>query len=153
MGFSVIGTLIAVLMIAPSIVIMFLFPPKNLKKTDNNKKYEPFSIIERTGQVGCVIILIFSGNDEEVVINPFFIVMLILMGAYFYCWIRYVKSERYYVNLYDDLFFIPIPLAILPVGVFAFCGLWLYNIWLIVACGVFALGHIVNTISDKQRLC
>jgi hypothetical protein len=64
MGFSIVGTIIAFLVLFPSIIFYAKFPPKNPSKKIREVNIV-FKIFERIGQALCLILLIMSGDSMK----------------------------------------------------------------------------------------
>ena len=145
MGFSIVGTVIGILIIFPSIIFFTLFPPKNV----NNNIKEPsniFVILERIGQVACLMSLVISKDFFQLSnINVFVILMVVCILIYYGLWIRYVVCGRDSILMSKPFLFIPIPGAVFPVGVFGFAALWGGCIWLGISTVILAIGHFAVT--------
>jgi len=151
MGFSLIGTVIVVLMLLPSIIFFSKFPPKNVPQDMKNAPVL-FTIMERIGQIGCFTILVISKDYFQISkINIWTVLMLVCMIVYYCLWIRYVIKGQDSYLLCKPLLFIPIPLAVFPVCVFGFSALWRNSVWLGIATCILAIGHLtVSWISYKE---
>ncbi len=145
MGFSFIGTLIAILILLPSSLFFIRFPPKNIP-ADLTDLGGVYTVLERIGQVGCLTVLVMSKeNFQGMKINIWTLLMMLCIIVYYCLWIRYVVKGQEYNWLWKPLFFIPIPLAIFPVCAFAFAALWGKSGWLGIAVIVLAMGHITTS--------
>lgn len=149
MGFSLIGTLIAISVFAPNF-LMIMFPPKNVP--DHLKSEEMiYTILERIGQVGCIGILVISKDNFQNLKFSIWVVLIVLSIAAYYClWIRYVVMGRKYILLWEPLMGIPIPMAVFPVCTFGFAAIWGNSIWLGIAVVCFSIGHFVNSWHSYQ---
>jgi hypothetical protein len=147
MGFSLIGTLIGIVILLPSLLFYILFPPKNAPA--NSSGAEPgmiYTIFERIGQMGCLTILVLSkDNFQGRHVDIWAVMMLFCMVVYYGFWIRYIAKGQDSKWLLKPLLFIPIPLAIFPVCAFGFTALWGKSIWLGIAVVILAIGHIKTT--------
>lgn len=144
MGFSLIGSLIAIIILAPS-MLMIMFPPESIP-IGLKAAGHFFTFLERVGQVGCIIILIAS-KDAFGALNfgIWAVLILIFITVYYGLWIRYVVKGRTFRLLYEPFGFIPIPMAILPVCAFGFAAIWGRSAWLGIAVGCLAIGHFANS--------
>lgn len=144
MGFSFIGLLIAIFIFFPNILFV-IFPPKNIPDNLKDAGYI-FTLLERIGQVGCLVILTMSNdNFKNISINIWFVLMAICIIFYYGLWIRYVIKGHEFSLAFKPLMFIPIPMAVFPVFAFGFAALWGKSIYLIVAVAILAIGHFVNS--------
>jgi len=144
MGFSISGLLIAAIIFAPNLVII-VFPPKNIPLELKDAGIL-FTILERIGQIGCIILLCISkDNFSTLSINIWFVLMTICILAYYYLWLRYIIKGQDFSLLFKPLAFIPIPMAIFPVLAFAMAAILGQSIWLILAVLSLAIGHIPNS--------
>lgn len=142
MGFSIIGLIIGLAIILPSIIFMLRFPPKNVPN-DINKVSNLFVVCERIGQICCLILLIFSDTNIDLSkFNIWLFLVILFMVLYYYLWIRYVKRGRNYKWLGKSFLFIPVPLAVTPVCVFVFSAIVIKSIPLGIAAIILAIGHI-----------
>lgn len=144
MGFSIIGSLIAVLIFLPNLLFI-IFPPKNVpaKLKDAGTI---FTVLERIGQAGCLVILgISKENYQNVNIDIWFILMVLCLILYYGLWIRYVVKGHDFSLAFKPFLFVPIPMAIFPVLAFGFAALWGKSIYLGIAVVLLAIGHFVNS--------
>ncbi|HYF76578.1 MAG TPA: hypothetical protein VD973_05580 [Symbiobacteriaceae bacterium] len=153
MGFSLIGTIIAVLMLLPSMIFFTKFPPRNVPA---GLKDAPmlYTMLERAGQAGCFGLLIFAGDALRLA-GPralWAVLMLICMVIYYSLWIRYVLKGQEFATLWRPVLFIPIPLAVFPVCAFGFAALWGRSLWLGAATVVLALGHCAVTWNSYKQV-
>ncbi len=142
MGFSIIGAIIGALIILPSILFYAIFPPKNLPSIQV-KQSRLFEALERAGQMGCLAVLLFSGESFiNRGINPVFLLMAICIIIYYGLWVRYIIKGQEYQLLWQPLMLIPVPMAVFPVLAFGFAALWGQSILLGVSTIILAIGHI-----------
>jgi len=143
MGFSVIGFLIALSIFAPNL-LMAIFPPINTPAELKDAGIL-FTLLERIGQVGCLVLLAISKSSfQNRPINPWFILAALCVAAYYGLWMRYVVAGRDFSLLFA-FNSVPIPMAILPILAFAFVAIWGKSVWLGSATVLFSVGHIVNS--------
>jgi hypothetical protein len=144
MGFSLVGTLIAIIILAPSL-LMIKFPPDNVP-VGLRDAGPVYTILERLGQMGCISILVISkGNFENVEFGILAALICLFIAAYYGLWIRYVVKGRQFKLLWQPLGFIPIPMAVFPVCAFGLTGIWSESIWLGIAVVCLAIGHFANS--------
>lgn len=151
MGFSSIGTLIALSIFAPNL-LMIIYPPKGLPAS-RKKERMIYTLLERIGQVGCIGILVISQDSFQRVRFSLWVVPIALSIAAYYClWIRYVVKGQEYKLLWEPVGYLPIPMAVLPVCAFGFAAVWCNSIWLGVAVICFAVGHFANSWNSYQEV-
>ena len=151
MGFSVFGTIIAVLTMLPSFTFFIFFPPVN--KPSGAQAYEPLplTILERLGQAACLIMLVISHDWFDTRSFEIWLALSIACLLFYYgLWIRYLARGRDYALLYKPLLFIPVPMAVFPVAVFAFAAVWGQSIWLGIAAATFGSGHIPISVMNSR---
>ncbi len=145
MGFSWLGLLVSLGILAPSFLLM-LFPPTEALPTPRISPV--FTATEKVGQAGCLAIPVLS---ERGFAEPGSTVALTLMlasiAAYYGLWARYLFRGRHPLTLYGPLWRIPVPMAVFPVLAFGFAALWIGSWWLAVATVILAAGHW--TVSGK----
>jgi hypothetical protein len=144
MGFSFLGTLIALIILAPSL-LMIKFPPENVPAGVRDAG-PVYTLLERAGQLGCIGILAISmDNFQHVEIGILPALILLFVAIYYGLWIRYIVKGRQFKLLWDPLGFIPIPMAVLPVCAFGLAAMWGKSIWLSIAVVCLAIGHLANS--------
>ncbi|WP_405175552.1 hypothetical protein MHI27_03145 [Paenibacillus sp. FSL H8-0261] len=144
MGFSLLGTLMALILLAPSL-LMIKFPPENVPSglRDAGPIY---TLLERAGQLGCIGILAMSqDNFQQVKLGVIAVFIVLFIAIYYGLWIRYIVKGRQYKLLWDPLGIIPIPMAVLPVCAFGLAAIWGKSIWLSIAVVCLAIGHLANS--------
>lgn len=151
MGFSIIGTMIAIAIFIPNL-LMIKFPPNNVPK-DSKDVGIIFTVLERIGQVGCILILVISKNNfEKLTINIWAIFMGLCILTYYFLWGRYVVKGQEYKLLWEPLSFIPIPMAVFPVGAFLFAAFLGKSIWLGILVVFLGIGHFANSWYSYKEL-
>lgn len=146
MGFSPWGLAIAVTVLAPSLLLLAL-PP--LHPLPTVRVSPVLSALERAGQAACLVI--------PVIVLPapltwaWAVPMAMFLAAYLVLWGRYVR-RRDPGLLYRRWGPVPVPMAVLPVAVFATAGAWLGMIWLVLAAGALAAGHIPTSLAVARAL-
>jgi hypothetical protein len=144
MGFSFLGTLIALIILAPSL-LMIKFPPENVPAGVRDAG-PVYTLLERAGQLGCIGILAISkDNFQHMEFGILAAFILLFIAIYYGLWIRYIVKGRQFKLLWDPLGFIPIPMAVLPVCAFGLAAIWGKSIWLSIAVVCLAIGHLANS--------
>ncbi len=144
MGFSPTGSLIALALLAPNLLLV-IFPP--LRGTLPPSDFGlTFAVLERAGQAACVAVVTFSkASFDGRPIGPWFFLMVVCIAAYYGLWARYLGGGRDATAVYRPIGAIPIPMALIPVLAFAFAALWGGSRWLLLATVVLAIGHWTTT--------
>ena len=151
MGFSVFGTIIVVLTMLPSLVFFIFFPPVNKPSGTQAHEPLPLTILERLGQAACLILLVILRNWFDTRRFDIWLALSIAcLLVYYGLWIRYLIKGRNYALLYKPLLFIPVPLAVIPVAVFAFAAVWGQSLWLGIAAVLFGSGHIPISVMNSR---
>jgi len=141
MVFSIVGTIIGILIVIPSIIFFTIYPPKNVN-VDIKEPPKVFIILERLGQATCLMSLVISKNFFKLSnINIFMVLMIICILIYYGLWIRYVICGRDSILMLKPFLFVPIPGAFFPVCAFGFAALWGSYIWLGISTIILAIGH------------
>ncbi len=144
MGFSVAGFLIALAILIPNLLV-WLFPPEKVPEGLKDSGFI-FTLLERTGQIGCLLLLCISKDSfSPLTVNPPFVLMVLCILAYYSLWTRYVVKGRRFSLLFEPFKFIPIPMAVLPVLAFAFAAMLGESLWLGAAVVFLAAGHFANS--------
>lgn len=144
MDFSVKGLIIAAIIFAPNLLFV-IFPPKNVPQGIKDTGFI-FTILERIGQVACILLLILSKDYFDVVtINIWFVLMSLCITIYYCLWIRFIIKGRDFSLLFKPLGFIPIPMALFPVFAFGLVAISVKSIWIGIAVILLALGHFTNS--------
>ena len=137
MGFSPWGLVVAVAMLAPSL-ILWVWPPR----TPMPVAQVPGILVglERVGQVLCVIVASFM--PPGAVVPGWAAPMLLAIVGYYALWARYFVRGRTAKSLYEPWWIVPAPLAIFPVVGFVSAAGWLSSPWLALSAAILAAGHI-----------
>ncbi|MCR2763898.1 hypothetical protein NQ152_10320 [Microbacterium sp. zg.B48] len=138
MGFSPLGLIVALAVLAPNALLLWLpprggFPPVRLPGI--------LSWLERAGQALCLVIPVITEPGPQRWQWAAVVVGIGLVG-YYALWARYLAAGRTSALLYAAAWKVPVPMAILPVVIFAATGAWLGNLWVIGSALVLAAGHI-----------
>lgn len=154
MGYSIVGLVLALVIFLPSILFYPLFPPKDDDK--NRPRTEPhrlFTLLEKAGQAGCIVVLLVykDGFPAETLLSPFAIAMAVCIAVYYAFWIRYLIKGRHTGDLFGNVGFIPVPLALFPVLAFGFAAAWSQSLVLAVAALLLGLGHIPVTLHTQKE--
>lgn len=147
MGFSVLGLALSLAVFAPNLLLVW-FPPRPVMERVAVPKV--VEVLERSGQALCVTVPVITVGDRP--LWWWAIPAAILVVAYWALWVRYLVSGRRLSSLFAPVVGVPVPMALLPVGVFLAGAAWLQNPWIAIAAAVLAAGHIPNSvIAAKPR--
>ncbi|MNO15002.1 hypothetical protein D3C76_46550 [compost metagenome] len=151
MGFSLLGTIIAAIILLPSIIFFIKFPPGNdAEQTSRLPKI--FQMLEKIGQIGCILSLIISKDFFLAeTANYFTLLMIVCIALYYALWIVAAMKGGDLSVLLKPLVFIPIPGAVLPVCAFAFAALWGNCLWLGASALLLAVGHCAISWESYKR--
>ena len=146
-GFSLLGLLVSAAVLAPNLLLL-RFPPRDAVPS------APVPVVvtwvERAGQALCLVVpAITSAGALQGWWSP---VIVVALGGYYALWGRYLRGGRSGADLYRPLWRMPVPMAILPVVVFAATGAWLSNPWIAAASVILAAGHIPASLLTARRL-
>lgn len=133
------------LMLLPSIVFFTIFPPVNMPE-GLSAAPAVFTVLEQIGQAGSFGILVLSKDHFRLhKVNIWAVAMLNCIVIHYGLWLRYILAGKEFSSLWTPFLFVPIPLAIIPVGAFGFAALWGRSRWLGAATMILAVGHITVT--------
>ncbi|MDL4842320.1 hypothetical protein [Aquibacillus rhizosphaerae] len=148
MGFSLIGTLIGILVLMPSILFFIKYPPRNVPVDAPSVGFFYISL-EKIGQILCLTVLVSSKESfQDVQVNIWVLLLVLSLIVYYCLWIRYINNGHDYSWLWKPFLFIPIPLAVFPIATFGFTAIWIQSYWLGGAVVILAIGHL--TVSWKN---
>jgi hypothetical protein len=136
-GFSLFGLIVGIAVLAPNFLLL-AFPPHDLVPVVRT----PLLLLwlERAGQALCLVVPAITQPGH--LIWWWSIPAALALVAYYALWARYLASGRRLTLLYDTVWRIPVPMAILPVVVFLAAAAWLSNPWIAIAALLLAAGHI-----------
>lgn len=141
-GFSFVGLIYLLMLFIPNIIWAKNQPRDYKKYVENESKI--LQAIERTGEVLCCCVVIFSSIDLGILSlwGIWFLISFLLMILYEIYWIRYFRSEKNMSDFYSSICGIPLAGATLPVCAFLLLGIYEKNIFLIVSAMILGIGHI-----------
>jgi hypothetical protein len=149
MGFSAGGTLVAVLLLAPSLLLL-PFPPQDVPNPGRGPGLL-VTALERVGQVLTVTVLVLSG-DRFPLGSPdrWALLTAVLAAGYLALWVRYARGTRTYASLFAPLGPVPVPMALVPVLAFASAAVWGRSVWLGAAVALLASGHVPVSLHARR---
>lgn len=137
MGFSTLGLIVGLAVLAPNLLLVFL-PARTPLPAAHVPR--PLGWIERAGQALCLVVPAIT--EPGVVVGWWSILVVAGLAGYYALWARYLLTGRAGATLYRPWWVVPVPMAILPVVVFLSAAAWLSNPWIAVAAVILAVGHI-----------
>ena len=147
-GFSFVGLIFLAMLFVPNI-LWSKCPPKDYDNYSKNEN-KLLLALERIGQILVVIFSLFCGVTFSS--NPLLIFAFFLMVLYEIYWIRYFKSSRTMWDMYENMLFIPLPGATLPVFAFLLLGICANNILLVISSIILGIGHIGIHLNHKNDI-
>ena len=146
MTFTLPGLLVALAVLAPNALLLVFRPTTGIPRTTDAGLL--FTILERAGQVGCLVVLTMSGARG---LDGWLVGTLIVVAGYWALWARYLARRRF-ADLYAPLGPLPIPMAVLPVLAFGLAAAWAASWWLGIAVVLLAVGHLANSWTVYRQL-
>lgn len=137
MGFSPVGLIVALVMLAPSLAL-WAWPPRT--PLPGGRVPWPLAWLETAGQALCVATAVFVVPGEMVA--TWAIPTVVTIVAYHALWARFLFGGRAAATLYAAWWVVPIPMAIVPVLAFLGAAFSLSNPWLAVSAVILAAGHV-----------
>ena len=138
MGFSLLGLLTGLAILAPNLLLA-VFPPRGgIPRLGSAGPV--FTALERAGQVGCLALLAATPAAPTLWLIP----VALSIAAYWTLWARYLRG-RDFALLYAPWARIPIPMAVFPVLAFAAAALNAWSPWPAIAVAALAVGHLANS--------
>lgn len=127
----------SILVLAPSLLLL-RFPPRDPAPAPRVPR--SLGWLERAGQALCLVIPAITASG--VVVWWWALAGAGALVGYYALRIRYLTNGRRHKLLYDAVWRVPVPMAILPVVVFLATAGLLSNPWIGAAAIVLAAGHI-----------
>lgn len=146
MGFSPLGLVVAVAVLAPSFLLL-RFPPHD----GGPSPAVPVALtgMERAGQALCLVVPAITAPGP---VSWWWLpAVVIVLAAYYSLWGRYLARGRRFDDLYRPFWHVPVPMAVLPVLVFFAAAAWLGNPWIAGAAVLLAAGHVPASLVIARR--
>ena len=90
MSFTLPGLLVALAVLAPNALLLVFRPTTGIPRTADAGPL--FTILERAGQVGCLVVLTMSGARG---LDGWLVGTLIVVAGYWALWARYLARRRF----------------------------------------------------------
>lgn len=145
--FSPINFWIILLLLLPTVVFV-VSPPANTPTDQTRPKgWNVVLVLERIGQIGVFILpLLFAFSVNTQLKQYALVAMIIFILLYYFCWARYFIGGRQFALLYENLLFIPIPMAIFPVLYCLAASIILNSCLYTSAALLLAIGHVMESL-------
>ncbi|GIT80706.1 hypothetical protein LLS1_23750 [Leifsonia sp. LS1] len=147
MGFSPWGLIVGVAVFAPSLLLL-AFPPRDRLPTI--RPALALTVLERAGQALCLVVPAIT--EPGGLLWWWALPAALTLLAYDALWARYLVRGRRAELLFESVIGVPVPMAILPVAVFACAAAWLVNPWLAGSAIILAAGHIPVSLAGRNAL-
>ena len=131
------GLLLAVAVLAPQLLLVVRRPRTPVPQV---RVAGPLVAIERLGQALCLVLPAVSASAGS--LGASLLAVMLPLVAYYGLWGRYVLKGRDVADLYAPIAGVPVPMALLPVGVFLAAAFWLADPWVALGACVLAVGHV-----------
>ena len=152
-GFSYIGLIFLILLMAPNLIWT-----KN-KPTDYEKYVtheNPILLgMERVGEalVSCLVLIFSDFNPQGLSAWEIWLfAACLLMALYEMYWVRYFRSEKTMGDFYSSLLGVPVAGATLPVLAFLCLSIYGKNSFLLAAVIVLGIGHIGIHLCHRREM-
>lgn len=127
----------SILVLTPNLLLL-RFPPRDPAPALHVPR--GLGWLERAGQALCLVVPAITASDA--IVWWWALPAAAALVGYYALWIRYLTTGRRHALLYDAVWRVPVPMAILPVAVFLATAGLLSNPWIAAAGIVLAVGHI-----------
>lgn len=147
MGFSPWGVGVAMAVLLPNLVLVWA-PPRD--GYPSARVPSPLTWLERAGQALCLVIpaIISPGALRGWWMLP----LIAALAGYYLLWVRYLTRGRTAGLLFEAVWRVPVPMAILPVLTFLAAAAWLGNPWLAASALILGAGHIPASVIRARAL-
>ena len=146
MGFSVIGLIIAIVVLLPFILVLF-FRPKN--KPEGKRTHDIIlTIITYAGLIGNAVFLCISQENFEnieIASSPWFWLSVIAFIGFALFWGYYFINQDF-SRLYQAFGVVPMPIAIFTILLLCFLSVFIHQVYMWICTIVVGLGIIGNSL-------
>ena len=152
-GFSYIGLIFLVMLIAPNLLWTKNKPEDYEKYAANENRV--LLTMERLGEalVSCLALIFSDFNPQGFSVRMIWLLLAcILMLLYEVYWIRYFRSEKTMKDFYSSLLGVPVAGATLPVLAFMLLGIYGRNPFLLAAVIILGIGHIGIHLNHRKEI-
>jgi hypothetical protein len=148
------GWIVTALVLLPNLFYVLFPPAGKMGKAPEKPRRLDFvmTALERIGQASCFLLPFFGSFHFGGKIAPAALIFgAFCLFVYYVCWTRYFLGGRRIRLLYAPLFFIPLPMAVFPILLFATSGFFLGQSFLFASSAVLAAGHLYNSEKERRR--
>lgn len=145
MGFSPLGLLVGVAVLAPNLLLVAFPPRAPLPKAPVPR---PLGWLERAGQALCLVVPAIT--ETGTIAWWWAAAVAAALAGYYALWGRYLLRGRDGADLYRPVWGVPVPMALLPVAAFLVTAAWLGDPWIAAAAVVLAVGHIPTSLAAAR---
>ena len=140
---NIIEAVIVWIILIPNVIFAMRFP-----QNENKCKNRLMNFLEQLGRYASMILMImplgiwefgFASSEETVI---YFAANGVLLLAYILCWVAFFKKQSFALAML---------MALLPVLIFALCGVLLRHWLLVASAAVFAVGHFYVTFKNYRK--
>lgn len=143
--------IIPLLILLPN-ALFLLFPPIGGTEEAGKGKIS-YQIAEGVGRIGVILTPLFYPMYFDQPANiAGMIGMLLFLGIYLFCWMRYIIRKSDYTALFAPLLKLPVPMAWSPIMYFVCASVMLHSLPLFCSALVLAIGHIPASLTEAKRL-
>lgn len=144
---SPLGLAVALAVLAPSLLMIGAASHGG----ERSARMPPLLVwLERAGQGLCVVVPVMT--EPGPLRWGWSGLLAAALAGYYALWVRYLAAGRARAALYQALWRIPVPLAILPVVVFLAAAAWLSNPWIAASAAVLAAGHVPASVIVSRSI-
>ncbi|QEW02796.1 hypothetical protein [Microbacterium lushaniae] len=147
MGFSLWGLIVSAIVLLPNLLLVALPPRTPLPRP---RVPVLWAAAERVGQALCLVVPAVTAPGGSA--PGWSIVVVVAVVAYLALWGRYLRTGRQAAALFDPVWRVPVPMAILPVVAFAATAAWLLSPWIAASAALLAIGHIPSSLTRARAL-
>ena len=150
-GFSWVGAVFLLALFVPNIVWAVRYRTKDAAAGENRV----LVALERIGQVAttaCALLFDDTNLRSWAPWSIWLVAAVALMVLYEASWARWFRSARTPSDFYRPLWFVPVPLALLPCAAFILLGVY-GRLWpLIASAAVLSVGHVGIHLQHRSAL-
>ena len=145
------GWLIPLLVLLPN-ALLVCNPPKE-KPADVSGVSRWLQVLERLGQAGVFVIPCFYRPHLGGAVSAVSVVaMALALVCYYLGWLRYALRGQRYALLFEPMWGMPMPLAVMPVIYFGAAAALVRSWYLALATVVFAIGHLAVSEHERRKI-
>ena len=151
MGFCLPGALLALFILLPDVLLVYLPPlhPAAWQRSPNPLA----AVAERLG-LGAGLTYLCVWRDSFLPLRrlPFFLLALLCALGYCALWLRWYRAGRDALAYYAPLGPVPLAATLAPILALGFAAAWSGALFLAVAAALFACGHLYMALHERKYL-